>query len=266
MLRRAALACLLVFVAGGACLAQEKPQTGILFREVQVSGTTYRYEVFVPSTWTPQKKWPVILFLHGAGHRGTYAPGATESLLAARFQSYHQQNQAVVVLPRCAREHWWTDPEMEALALQALEQAIAEFNGDRTRLYLTGLSMGGFGAWSLAARYPGKFAAIAPVCGGIRGATVVPVPAVSDATDPYADVARRIGRTPVWIFHGARDDVIDVNESRRMAQALEAAGGDVRYTEYPGVGHNSWENAYRDPEFLSWLFSRRLNAAPDSKR
>jgi len=239
-----------------ACVAQ--PRTGLLFREVQVGSTTYRYEVFVPPTWNPREEWPVILFLHGAGHRGEYAPGETESLLGKRFVGYQKQNAAVVVFPRCRSKAWWSDPDMEAMAMKALEHTMKEFRGDARRVYLTGLSMGGYGAWHLAARHPGKFAAVAPVCGGIRTPPTIAIPPVSKAWDPYAEVARRIGKTPVWIFHGSADHTISVEESRKMAQALKAAGGNVRYTEYKGVGHNSWDRAYAEPEFFRWLLAQHL--------
>ena len=254
-LRRLALLTVFACVAALECAAQS--QTGLLFREVRAGAKTYRYEVFVPPTWTKQQRWPVILFLHGAGHRGEYSTPPV-ALLAPRFTTYQKQTAAIVVFPRCRTDGWWSDPAMEAMALEALEQTVREFNGDRTRLYLTGLSMGGYGAWYLASRHAGKFAAIVPVCGGIRTPATIAIPAVSMAPDPYADVARKIGRTPVWIFHGSADETISVEESRRMFKALKAAGGNVRYTEYAGVSHNSWDRAYAEPDFFNWLLSHRL--------
>lgn len=251
------------FLAAAACFAAvldcaAQPQTGLLFRGVRVGPATYRYEVYVPPAWTPKKKWPVILFLHGAGHRGEYAPGQNESVLGKRFLSYQKQSAAIVVFPRCRTNAWWSDPEMEAMALGALEQTMQEFSGDPRRVYLTGLSMGGYGSWYLAAKHPGKFAAIVPVCGGIRTPPTIAIPAVSTARDPYADVARKIGKTPVWVFHGTADETISIAESRKMVQALRAAGGNVRYTEYAGVGHNSWDRAYAEPKFFPWLLAQAL--------
>jgi predicted peptidase len=142
---------------------------------------------------------------------------------------------------------------------------VKEFNGDRDRLYLTGLSMGGYGAWSLAAKYPGKFAAIVPVCGGIRPPAAVPIPEAAKmadlSVDPYAATARSIGKTPVWIFHGGADPVVPPEESRKMNEALLAAGGNVKYTEYEKVGHNSWDKAYAEPELMPWMLGYRLKAA-----
>ena len=147
---------------------------------------------------------------------------------------------------------------MEALALKALEQTMKEFNGDPARVYLTGLSMGGYGTWYVASRHPGMFAAIAPICGGIRTPATIAIPPVSTADEPYTDVARRIGKTSVWVFHGSADRTISVEESRNIVRALKASGGNVRYTEYEGVGHNAWDPAYSDPEFFPWLLSYRL--------
>jgi predicted peptidase len=237
--------------------AAEKP-TGILFRSATVGNTEYRYEVYVPSDWTPREHWPVILFLHGIGHRGTYPSGKTESVLARLFLAYQKPPRAVIVFPRCPEDATWMDARMEELAFKALDQSIHEFRGDPNRVYLTGLSMGGYGTWYLASRHPQRFAAIMPVCGGIRASKTVPLPPVSSAPDPYADVARKIGRMPVWVFHGAADKVIDVSESRKMVAALKAAGGRVRYTEYPGVGHNSWDKAYADSRLFPWLLSKRI--------
>ncbi len=236
-------------------------KTGVLFREVSVGGRTFRYEVFVPPAWRAEKKWPVILFLHGAGHRGEYKAGPPESVLAKLFVGYQKQKDFIVVFPRCPENAWWTTPEMEALALAALERTADEFHGDPQRVYLTGLSMGGYGVWYLASRHPGMFAAIAPVCGGVRTPGTLPIPPVSNEADPYADVARKIGKTPAWVFHGSADDTIPVAESRAMVAALKSAGGRVRYTEYPGVGHNSWDRAYAEPNFFPWLLARRSRAA-----
>lgn len=263
MTRRSFLgsAVLAAFFCAAPCHAA-KPQTGIVFRSAVVEGVAYRYEVYVPPNWTRQKKWPVILFLHGIGHRGQYPAGSADSILARLFLSYQRAPQAVIVFPRCPEDATWIEPRMETLALTALRQSLQEFRGDPDRIYLTGLSMGGYGTWYLAARNPGRFAAIAPVCGGVRAPKTVPLPAVSTAPDPYADVAQKIGRTPVWLFHGDADDTIDVTESRRMAKAVKAAGGEVRYTEYPGVAHNSWNKAYAEPQFFPWLLSHSLRKSP----
>lgn len=150
---------------------------------------------------------------------------------------------------------------MDAMALAVLHKAMAEFHGDPRRVTLTGISMGGYGTWILGKRHPGTFAALAPICGGVRPPRFFPVPKearLPEGVDPYLDTARRIGRTPVWAFHGKKDFFVPVEESRRMTRALQSLGGDVRYTEYPDVGHNAGDPAYADPELYRWLLSRRL--------
>ncbi|PYV07234.1 MAG: phospholipase, partial [Acidobacteria bacterium] len=165
----------------------------------------------------------------------------------------------VVVLPQCRKEKWWTFPEMEAQTIAALDESIREFHGDPARVYLTGLSMGGYGTWSLGSKYPGRFAALAPICGGVRLPRGARLPAgiPEPPPDPYAAASRKIGKTPVWIFHGGADPVVPVSESRQMNEALKTAGGNVRYTEYEKVGHNSWDRAYAEPEVFTWLLSQR---------
>jgi len=152
---------------------------------------------------------------------------------------------------------------MEQQALAALDASMREFHGDRSRVYLTGLSMGGYSTWDLAAKYPHRFAAFVPVCGGITGPKMLPQIGVSLArdpsvADPYAETARRIGNTPVWIFHGDADPAVPVEESRKMYAALLAVHANVKYTEFPGVGHDSWLKAYAEPNFVTWLLQQHL--------
>jgi predicted peptidase len=240
------------------------PDTGFLDRTVAISGTTYRYQVFVPNNWTKKQKWPVILFLHGYGERGETGLPQTDEGIGHAIRLSKDPVPFIVVMPQClAGTHLWAEDAMEAQALAALEQSIKEFNGDRDRVYLTGLSMGGFATWDLAAKYPGKFAAYVPICGGVRGPKDYPQIGGSlgrdpKVADPYAETAKRIAKTPVWIFHGGADDTVPVEESRKMAEALKAAGANYKYTEYPGVGHNSWDKAYAEPELVPWLLGQRL--------
>ena len=148
---------------------------------------------------------------------------------------------------------------MQAQAMAALDSAIKEFHGDPGRLYLTGLSLGGYGTWSIAAEHPGKFAALAPVCGGIRRPRrgAAEQPPENPSTDLFAETAKKIGSTPVWVFHGDADKSVPVTESQKMVEALKAIGGNVKFTEYPGVGHNSWDNAYADDDLWKWLLAHR---------
>ena len=264
-------------------------QTGFLDRTVTVSGITYRYQVFVPADFSKKKSWPVILFLHGAGERGSDGLLQTDVGIAHAIRLHNSRFPFIVVIPQCGEGKIWGEPDMQAQSLAALRASTKEFHGDENRTYLTGLSMGGFGTWELAARNPGLFAALVPICSGIRPQKDWPqlrVTLVDDPkiTDPYAEIARRIGltpilvsrsratsggispaesspsigSTPVWIFHGDADPAVPVDESRHMAEALKAANAKFKYTEYPGVAHNSWDPAYAEPDLVPWLLAQSL--------
>jgi predicted peptidase len=130
------------------------------------------------------------------------------------------------------------------MALEAIEQLQKEFSIDAARLYITGLSMGGYGVWDAIQRHPDRFAAAAPICGG---------------GDPAQ--AKRISDIPLWAFHGAKDTAVKPQRSREMIEAIKAAGGDPKYTEYPDAEHNSWSPTYANPDFYAWLFAQRKKGA-----
>ena len=244
----------------------KKRKTGFLDRTVTVQGTAYKYQVFVPDAWTPQQKWPIILFLHGAGERGDDGLLQTDVGIATAIRNDRGRFPAVIVMPQCRENVWWIQSPMDDLAIAALEAATKEFHGDTQRTYLTGLSMGGYGTWHLAGKYPGRFAALIAICGGIRPPekTLRELPELAKFAQPddpktYSDAAAKVGKTPVWIFHGSDDDTVPVVESQRMNAAMKALGGEVHYTEYPGVGHESWNKAYAEPDLFTWLLSKSLN-------
>ena len=247
----------LVFALGSPALARKR-ETGFLDRTLSIRGVTYKYQVFVPDNWSSNQKWPIILFLHGVGERGTDGLIQTQVGIATAIRNDRSRFPALVVMPQCLKEHRWTDPEMEELSLSALGSASREFKGDPKRTYLTGLSMGGYGSWALAARYPNKFAAVVPICGGILLPDESRKQPDSDRI-PYLEAAKKIGtKLPIWVFHGDADPDVPVSESRHMVEALKADGADVHYTEYPGVGHKSWDKAYAEPELMTWLLSKSL--------
>lgn len=258
----------ITFVTFGVSARPRNAETGFLNRLVKIGATSYPYQVYVPSNWTKAKKWPVILFLHGAGERGDDGLIQTEVGIGSAIRRHPDRIPAVVVMPQCAKNHWWLEPDMQAQALKALEQTMKEFNGDVTRTYLTGLSMGGNGTWAIASSNPGKFAALAPVCAPARISPKygVQVKAEETSEERYKTYAEKIGKTPVWIFHGDADTVVPVTESRMMVEALKASGNDVRYNEYPGVGHDSWNKAYAEPELFTWLLSHQLDSGAKAKR
>jgi predicted peptidase len=182
-----------------------------------------------------ERRWPLMLFLHGAGERGDDI-GLVRGYGIPKAIDDGFEIPAIAVSPQCPAGERWSASLLAAL-LDAVE---AELRVGPDRIYLTGLSMGGFGAWALALAQPHRFAALVPVCGGGDARAV--------------GVLRHL---PVWAFHGARDDVVPLLRSEEMVEALQRAGGDVRFTVYPNAGHDSWTAAYAEPELYRWLFAQR---------
>jgi predicted peptidase len=256
---KAVLASMAIIVLLAAPAGAQRVETGFLDRSVTVSGQGYRYQVYVPADYDRQASWPVILFLHGAGERGTDGLLQTTVGLGPAIRKAPEDYPALVVFPQVPPDSLWVGTPAAA-ALAALDRTIDEFNTDPDRVYLTGLSMGGHGTWYLAYRYPDRFAAVAPICGwvpdfpGFKGPEpVVPV----DSGPPLPALARRLANTPIWIFHGEMDPVVPVASSREPAAALEAVSANARYTEHLGLDHNSWDATYASTEFTRWLFSQR---------
>lgn len=245
---------------GAAALAAPaaRAETGFLDREVTVEGAAYRYQVYVPRGARPGQRLPLILALHGAGERGVDGLLQTEVGLASAIRRFPHRYPAVVVFPQTPPGTVWHDRSAKA-AMAALDAAEREFGTDPDRVYLTGLSMGGNGSWRLAYLHPERFAAMAVVCGFVAELRLsLPYPAIAaGAPEPYAAVAERVKAIPTWIFHGDADPVVPVEESRRMAAALQALGAPVRYLELPGVGHNAWDPAYQGEALPAWLFQQR---------
>lgn len=196
-----------------------------------------RYRLMEPREDSPDETFPVLLFLHGAGERGDNNRQQLQGL-PARMASrdWRERFPCFLIAPQCPRGESWTERLSDLQTL--LGQVLQDPRADRDRVYVTGLSMGGFGTWALAARYPDLFAAAAPICGG---------------GDPTT--AKRLVDLPIWAVHGAADDVVPVERSREMVDAVQVAGGDIRYTELPGVSHDSWTAAYADLDgIVAWLF------------
>jgi predicted peptidase len=223
------LAALFITLAQPMRSSSNSQDTGFLDRSVSLHGATYKYQVYLPDNWSTKQSWPIILFLHGYGERGSDGLFQTDLGLPHAIRLNRSRFPVVVVIVQCPMDHWWTQPNMEELALAELTVASKEFHGDPKRTYLTGLSMGGFGAWDLAAKYPGKFAAVVPICGGIVFPEILKSTFPDVAKESYPDeprsyelFAKKIGRTPVWIFHGAEDEQIPVENSRKLCDALKA--------------------------------------------
>ncbi len=193
------------------------------------------------------KRWPLILFLHGIGERGS-DPWKVKVHGPPKVAGKMTNFPFIVVSPQCPDGEWWSDDVLETL----LDEAIAKHNVDASRVYLTGLSMGGFGAFSLALRSPERFAAVAPVCGG------------GDPFRPHGFDKKRkaaLQSLPFWVFHGDKDASVALAESERMVAALKKQGCDVTFTVYPGVGHDSWTQTYNNPELYEWFLQHERPAA-----
>jgi predicted peptidase len=221
-----------ISVSAQLAIAQ-MPETGFLNRSVVLDGVEYAYQVYVPREYRPSTVWPIILSLHGGGERGSDGLLQTEVGLGGAIRRHADRYPAIVVFPQRSTDGTWQDLGAR-LALAALDKSMAELKVDSSRVYLTGLSMGGNGAWYLATRFPDRFAALVVVCGFVserRGTSGSYYPAIVTASDPFAEVARRVARIPIWIFHGDADDSVPVEESRRMASALKRIGANVQYSE-----------------------------------
>lgn len=228
----------------------EAEGAGLLKREARLEAESYAYQVHVPPGAARGEKLPVIIFLHGIKQRGAGGFVPTSGAGGALVRQQLARVPAIVLLPHCRPGSYWSDALMERMVMRALEQTLEEFGGDARRVYLTGVSMGGYGVWHVASRHPYRFAALVSICGG----------SPLRAGDRFQPVAKKIGRdTPVWLFHGAEDRVVPVEESRRMVEALRRVGNShARYSEYEGVGHNVWLKALGESELLAWLLAQRL--------
>lgn len=232
-------------------------ETGFVDRAVTVGGETFRYRVWVPPGWTADREWPVVLFLHGAGEGGIDGRRQTLVGLGPAIRRHPERFPSVVVFPQARRGQPWRGP-MADLARAALDRSLAEFAGDPGRVSLTGVSMGGYGTWSLALDEPDRFVALVPVCGGLgAGARRRPPADPRDPADPFLAAACVLAHVPIWVFHGEDDPIIPVAESRVMVAALRRVGAEVRYTEYARVAHDSWDAAYAEPALPPWLLAQR---------
>ena len=261
--RTALLAALLAMLTAATPLLAGAPASGpghLVQRTLVHDGRTFRYAVFVPAGTQP-RPLPVVLFLHGSGERGSDGMQQTTAGLGDWLRRNGDSFPALVVFPQVPRDEEWMGGNAR-MALAALDAASAEFGGDPARTYATGMSMGGYGTWEVALAAPGRFAALVPVCGGVRpprpARPTLFVTAVAAEPDPYTVLATRLRHVPAWMFHGARDDLVPPDDDRRLYEAAAAVGAGFRYTEYPHGNHNAWDATYADPAMWDWLFAQRL--------
>lgn len=221
--------------------AQER---GFVPKVFQGKGGPSKYALFVPHDYKGDKEYPLILFLHGAGERGDDGEAPVKQGIGngIKFKGNESKFPFFALFPQAAKGGNWKAGEPDSdRALAILDEVMKTYKIDAKRLYLTGLSMGGSGTWSLAAAHPQKWAALVPICGMGK---------IEDAA--------RIKHIPCWCFVGDKDKSALVENNREMIKALKAAGGQPRYSEYPYVGHNSWDPAYVTPELYSWLLANKL--------
>lgn len=245
---------------GSLALAQDATETPdmaalLADRAFERDGARLRYRALEPAESADGERHPLVIFLHGIGERGTdntrQLCNGVERFVSAEARRKHP---CFLVVPQCPPDAMWspirgtrenptfaeTPTAPAALLLGLVEELVQDPRVDPDRVYITGLSMGGYGTWDLAARRPELFAAALPVCGG---------------GDPAR--AGALAGLPIWCFHGGADALVPPERSRAMIEALSEAGAEAKYTEYEGVGHDSWTRTYGDPEVLEWLFGQK---------
>jgi predicted peptidase len=225
--------------------------------------TSLPYRILYPKQYDPQKAYPLIIFLHGSAQRGT--DNMRQLLHGGDFflqDSIRSRFPSIVLFPQCPQNSTWSyfnfsfdtarrrvnlvftfqqKPKEYALLVKQLADSLVRSGRiDSNRIYIGGLSLGGFGTWDFIERYPGYFAAAFPICGG-GDTSCAPLIA---------------GKTAVWIFHGGSDPLVSVQYARQYYRSLKRVQADVKYSEYPGVRHNSWVNAFKEPGLMEWLFSK----------
>lgn len=204
----------------------------VQFKKTIQSGA-YDYLVMLPDNYDTTEKFPIILFLHGSGER---SDDLSQVKKHGPFNMIKQQKMRVIlVAPQCPKDDVWIPEKLSLL----LDQVESTYPVDKSRLYLTGLSMGGDGTWSLAARSPNRFAAIAPICG-----------------EGKAEYAKKLAKMPIWAFHGDNDRVVPLEKAQVLIDSVKQVGGNPKLTIYKGVGHDSWTTTYNDPELYKWLFAQ----------
>ena len=222
-----------------ACAQSAGVQTTV-FSEI-VGRSSQNYLIYLPQDYEQQTSVPLLLFLHGAGERGDRQMDLLAVHGPPKLIASGKHFPFIVVAPQCKKDAWWAPAELSDL----LDDIENRYKVDKARIYVTGLSMGGFGTWALAMYDPDRFAAIAPICGGGNAIAV-------RYTAPI--------RAAVWTFHGAKDTVVPLSASAEMVAAMRARNVNVRFTVYPKAGHNSWTETYGNEHLYEWLLSHRLEA------
>lgn len=233
MMKRLALALLAILFLFGLPVRADEAKAPPAQQAKRSEKAGLNYLLYLPPGYEKaEKPFPLILFLHGSGESGD---NLDKVKVHGPPKIVEKKNDFgfIVVSPQSPRGGWRADK-----LLTLLDEVEKDYKVDKDREYVTGLSMGGFGTWSLAAAAPGRFAAIAPICGG---------------GDPKT--AEKLKGLPIWVFHGAKDDRVSLKRSEDMVKALKEAGNDVKFTVYPNAGHDSWTESYNNPELYKWFLA-----------
>jgi len=214
------------------------------FSEITEKRVSLKYLLFLPKEYNHRQraKWPLILFLHGMGERGDNLELVKKHGIPKILEE-RDDLPCIVISPQCPLHSMWT---MELDALHGLVMnAMKTYKVDKSRIYLTGLSMGGYGAWHLAEAYPRLFAAVVPICGGAQ-------PMIG-----FPERIKALKKVPIWAFHGAKDNVVPLERSQELVDVLGRNKGNIRFTIYPDAGHDSWTETHDNPELYEWLFKQK---------
>jgi predicted peptidase len=231
----------------------QKDSTAFLKLRYVDGSDTLPYRLLKPRKVDSNTTYPLVIFLHGSGERGNDNEKNIKHIKDAFTNNGNRMKYpCFVIAPQCPEKSKWIEAYNTALSakpakpmqqfIELLENILKEYPIDKSKIYITGVSMGGYGTWDLIARYPEKFAAAVPICGGGDEKT-----------------APRIKHIPIWAFHGSKDNTVPPEKSRSMIKALQNAGGSPGYTEYPDVEHPSWVHAYKDPFLMVWMFRQKLS-------
>jgi predicted peptidase len=209
-----------------------------LAKHFEQTGLPYAldYLAYVPTSYEKDtaKKWPLVIFMHGSGERGDQLNLVRKNGLPFELDR-RGDTPYIMIAPQCPAKANWNVQVLEAL----LTDLLKRYRVDEKRVVVTGLSLGGYGSWAWSCEHPERFAGVIPVCGGIDPAKTVTLKGM-----------------PIWAFHGDKDKAVPFERGQAAAEAAKKNGADVKFTVYPGVGHNSWEKAYAEPELEAWILAR----------
>lgn len=257
--------CLVVFASSDKTRAQETGEPDSVETSEssqrmtkQVGDQQLTYLVQAPATEPPDTGWPLLLFLHGYGECGENLSKVKKHGPPKLIQQFDELKRCIVISPQCPRDSWWRTETLKALVDEFVE---GRDDIDEARLYVTGLSMGGYGIWSFLSRYPDYFAAAIPICGGGNPFNLPsnrPGKKRGITNEFLPDGIRKATSTPIWTFHGSHDQSVPLIETQKLVQTLKAAGNQqCKFTIYQGAGHvTAWERAYSNPDTWEWLFAQ----------